>query len=407
MTPILAEVSDFLDSKSSIFFTLCENMQPPAFSDTVKTAAVTFKSTLDNPETNVQFLINQKFWESLNSQEKCFLFAHESFHVLLKHGSRGRVFRKSRDDEIDQKKLNIAMDVCINEILLDQYFDFERTDMPVLGEIGCFLETVFPEGAPRGKSFEFYYDLIIDDDATDVAGGFDDHVFDHASDEELESSDKVSDKVSEMEVIPDEQISSGYSTSESNTFDNVVVERDKTAENLEKYLDFIVRTSIKGPIPKYKTQWYGTNRRMVGINNQNMTLPARSVASTNKPKILVYCDVSGSVRKYTQIFFALLNKVNRDKYNLVLKAFGTSVVDVTRSKKEYSYNGAGSGTEINAVLDDYKSLTDRYAGVVVLTDGEYFGISRLTDEKYSNWIFLFTRKSINKPKKAKSGVLKL
>jgi len=411
MTGIFDEIKDFLESEDSIFFTFKESMAEPEFSEDVPTACVVFRKDGDDA---LQFKVNESFWKGLNYTEKCFLFGHETLHIMLKHGTRGAAFFDTLDEkDRNHHKLNVAMDVCINEILMSQFFEgVGPKDIPTLYEYGCFIKTVFTDrdiAVEEGKNFEYYYNAIPDDDTNST---FDAHTFLDMTDEELEKLDSLIEElgssVEDEESFQDE--SGGYSLEDTNSFDNVVKKKEKTQESLEKYIDFAMRTSIKKENSKRKTDWYSANRRTVGLNRKDITVPNYKLkTSYSKHKIVLYCDVSGSCAAVSAKFIDMIDKINRDKYDLVINVFASRVGKAKNSEGSISYSNVGYGTNINNVLNHYgrEHAADKSVdGVFVLTDGLYSNISHMTNDEYKKWVFFMTTKSSNAPKNSKIIELK-
>ena len=103
------EISQILKSHHTIFQTFW-TIGKPIFTKAIPTAAVGF----DKFGQVLYMLLNPDFWDSLNVVNKAFVIAHESLHIILNHGKRGHEYS-------DQKLVNVAQDIVINEMLFTDF----------------------------------------------------------------------------------------------------------------------------------------------------------------------------------------------------------------------------------------------------------------------------------------------
>jgi predicted metal-dependent peptidase len=114
--PIDKGLHNILKENSNLFHTFIRDCVDPIFSDDIKTAAVYFE-----PEGRCyKFAINKNFWDELNLFTKKFVLFHEILHIFLKHGNRGSNYLEEINED-NFKLLNIAQDICINEILFKEF----------------------------------------------------------------------------------------------------------------------------------------------------------------------------------------------------------------------------------------------------------------------------------------------
>lgn len=417
---ILDEIGSFLRKTNSVFFTFAQDMMVPEFSDTIPTACVMF--TPDDGEKCIRFLVNQDFWNKLNYNEKIFIFIHETLHVLFSHGKRGNDFLKTLPKKSQSHKLlNICMDICINEIIMDQYLsDIPLETMPEI-QNGCFIHTVFEDNIAsidKGKSFEYYYQKFLDlygQDAVDELNLLTDvHTFMDYDAETLEKIEQLmedaffgngdSDELKEDKII---NTSGGYSIG-SFSDNNKTVSQDieKQPDSLEKHLKLMISSSFEKNRPKVKNQWYGVNRRTHKVlNNTGMFLPVKKeINKGRKYKILVYSDISGSCKSVSKRFLSLVAGLDKNKYDTDLYVFADSVKECKINDNKVSMPFAGWGTQISAVLYHYRyQKSTNYDAVLVLTDGWYSNLTHINDDEYKNWHFFIIQNGIeNKPIKSKS-----
>lgn len=163
----------------------------------------------------VDFVVNKKFWESLNHTNREFVLCHECMHISLNHGHRTQEMNKSF-----AKIVNWAQDVVINHGLVNLYgfnqdeidpvrvvmvpkMEFKQDEegngvfRPVLDEDGevireeklddegkpiesrgyCWVETCFPDSSeeiPDDENFEYYFNRLKEDMDGNGGNGDDD-----------------------------------------------------------------------------------------------------------------------------------------------------------------------------------------------------------------------------------------
>lgn len=415
---ILLEISGFLRNANSIFFTFAQDMMEPKFSDKIPTACVTF---LPNEGKCIGFFVNEDFWNRLNYNEKVFIFIHETLHVLFSHGKRGHDFlktlpKKHRSDKL----LNICMDICINEIIMDQYLDdIPLKTMPVIND-GCFIHTVFEndvDDIERGKSFEYYYNKFVElygDKAVEFINLTTDvHTF---MDCDLETLEKIEKQIEDAiygdpdaDDLKEDKIqksTGGYSIgSFTENGNNKQSALTKQPDSLETHLKLMISTSFEKGRPKYKNQWYGVNRRThKTLDKTGMFLPIRKqVKKGRKHKILVYSDVSGSCESVSKRFLSLVGDLNEDVYEVESYVFADRVGKCTIKNNKVNIPYVGFGTDIRNVLSHYNSIIkNNYDAVLVLTDGYYSYITNVNDNIYDKWhFFIIDNGPRNHPKNSK------
>lgn len=377
----------------------------------------------DKEGRNISFKFNKYFYETLNRMEVAFIFAHESLHVLLDHGRRGNVFLKSLpEDKRNNKILNIAMDVCINEILMREVFADDLYKMPIMDDM-CNIANVFGSKGivvEEGKNFEYYYHQIFEhivqteDDADGLYGEFTtfgDVVLD---DNTISIMEEMLDDIIEKGGINDENVSEKIKNDKSENYGNgsggsdVMVESKFKEMSMQEVVNLYVKPrnaskiDMKAP-SKRKYNWCKDNRRTSYMNNSardGIIFPNSEVThKRKKKKVVIYADVSGSVANYTKEFFGMIEDIDIEDCDLEVYAWADNVSIATKKDKEtYQWKNAGGGTNIYGVLKHYENnySHERVDAIIVLTDGCYSDIDDYTfknrDNMNSNnrWIFLMT-----------------
>lgn len=421
---VTSEIANYILNFNSLLYNFVNKMVSPSFSDKIDTAAVQFHKN-DN-ELCINFLINPNFWNGLNYNEKCFLFTHESLHVIFNHGYNGNIFIQSLNEEDrSYQLLNVAMDICINHIIMDSFMNgIPLISMPFIMN-ACFIETVFKEkdilSIEKGRSFEYYYNKYlelygkyIDKESMDQHGfnsvdngeDFGDIVPKEIQDEinkilndiidQSNLSTKTDDFKKTLDNITkeDNDKEEGYFLGE-NESRKIEIKLDKK-HNLSSLLKLCLRKkSINSKTKKSKYIWHGTNRRIDSVlKNSDLTIPTigKNKNQYDKHNVCVFLDYSGSCENYSNKFFNLINNLPKNKYSIRIFLFGSEVQEFVINKSNMNnilYN-IGYGTNIEAVvnkLDEMNKKRDLFDYIFILTDGEYASISHL---EYKNCIFFLT-----------------
>lgn len=403
--PILSELQEFFQTVKSFYYSTISYMVEPIFSDIVKTAAVMF----DPNGNNINFVFNPGFWKTLNYDEKCFVYSHEVLHVLFDHGKRGKDFIDSLPKEKQSYYiLNVAQDICINEILKAQIFSDKN--LPLYEKM-CSIKTVFKEDAPsilKGQNFEYYYNKILELNPNTDIQTLDEHQYMIDG----ETAEKISETLNKIfgeskDSKPDEsntEITKSYATG-GEVSGSILLKFDKTRDVLKPYLKDIHTSVKKGIGEKAKRLWYKQPKRIQGIS-RDITIPVIEKVQSHRSNILVYCDVSGSVASVSNKFLSMISVMDKKMFKTDLFVFASYVCEAKVKHGSVSYGGAGGGTDIIMVLNHAEKIEHNYDCVLVVTDGYYKDISRNIEDKFKNWYF-FTISAHNAPVKAKQYKIKL
>ena len=369
----------------------------------------------DSDGHNVTFQFNKYFAETLTDEEIQFIFCHEGLHVLLDHGKAGEDFLKSLpEDRVNRRALNQAMDVCINEILMDTVFKDNFKYMYNLKDSLCNIETMFTRRgiyAEPDKGFKYYYNLIMDN--REEADGDDDYVmfgdmseYADASQEAKDKMDQISEESGFTEGNAKDKLESqdgGRGKGSGGAGFNEIVTRFKkmnVEDAISRYIKprNLSQTDYSAP-SKVKYDWKKDHRRYSGMksSNRGFNMPNRTISGKSKKmKVVVYCDVSGSVANYTKKFLSMIDLIDNANSEVITYAWADNVGIARKiASDKFSWSGVGHGTEIKSVFRHYLEnfANDKVDAVVVLTDGEYtdiknFKLGRGFD--HTKWAFFMT-----------------
>jgi len=426
--PIFNDVQFFIRKFDSILFTFLNELVEPVFSLKIKTAAVAFSRK--DAAVCVQFLFNKEFWDGLNYNEKNFVFIHEVQHVIFRHGIRGQRFLEKLPKEKQSfKLLNICQDICINQIAVDQYMkDIPRSSMPILKNL-CFIETVFKSEhqhlIKKGETFEYYYEKFIelygineipkDAKLLDTHGysenGEDNENEDLLTEEELEELESLFEEMEgalssenfDIDELEEEMKSNNFIINDDFHSCEKKEQEIKKGKNLDDIFKIVIKKAfaMRYDINR-KSNWFGFNRRTssaLAKISPDLNIPVNADKRKEIPKkhkVLVYLDVSGSCKAFSERFMTLVGELPEEKYETHINIFADRVCSVNvgsnKGKKTFQYSNAGFGTNINKVIYDAKIKMEKvkYDAIFILTDGQYTDIKKDITHDYGNWYFFMT-----------------
>lgn len=415
-----------LETHHAIFNKIWE-MGKPVFDDSITTSAVAF----NKEGAFIEFKFNTDFWHSLTFEQRKFVIAHESLHVLLDHGYRSsNLFNK-----IDMQALqaaNLAMDVVINESLIHQ-FEFHKQQIDPDNNYMWLDKISSP--ALANQNFEYYYNLIYSDltnkdqyKSYQSSGNLDNHdSLPSLSDiVELEKQlqnniDDISDdsrkKLAESlknETAPEFQ--TDPISSDSNKICNtksekggrfagkigtgtLVVMPPQRIIHKRKWETIIKKWMIKCQKEDYDLSevWQDVNRRIGGMMaGNNIYLPTEidtEVPSKNKILVYFFLDVSSSCQGLGPRFWRAAKSLPKNRFDVKLFCFNTSVYAVSPNGEGMR---SGGGTDFHILENQIQADVNadklkRYpAGVFVITDG--YG-STVKPKKPKNWHWFLTENS--------------
>ena len=153
---------------------------------------------------------------------------------------------------------------------------------------------------------------------------------------------------------------------------------------------------LRLPVPLVRTRRYAaashgaaidgaaTLRRMARAGGEIATL-ARRAHVRRPPPLVVLCDISGSMHRYTRMFLHFLHALTRDRERVATFLFGTRLTHVTRPLRDRDVDEAlarvaaavpdwAGGTRIGACLNEFnrrwaRRVLGQNACVLLVTDG--------------------------------------
>lgn len=383
----------------------------PYHTEEISTAAVGFNESTGK----VEFLINPNFFYRLGEKEQLFVLCHEALHVVLSHIDRTRQFKLHGDLS------NIAQDIVINELLVSE-FGFDRKLLK-FGFKPCFIDTVFDketikkENIQPGKSFEYYYDLLIKNQnnlGMDVQT-MDMHGQKGQPQPKGQNGTPLQDIPQEVTESIAKSVMSDLSEDEQDSLleslDDCIKEHDamrgdmgggslfgitleqKQQNPWEKIVKNKVASLLKKDIRDLES--FRVRPRRLTILSEDMFLPEYLEEDKNdndKFNLVFFLDASGSCIGYKNQFFNLARSIPEDKFNVKLYSFDTRTYELD-IKDPHVKGGGGTSfgpleTAVQKAIKEDERFLGKYPDLVfVLTDG--MG-TKVSPEKPQNWYWLMT-----------------
>lgn len=362
-----------LEKFHSIFYQVVDFGCRPIFvsKTTLPTACIQYN------KSGLSFLFCDTFFDNLSDEEAKFVICHEMLHVLLNHGVR---FKKSLSERnpVLQSKVNKALDIAINESLVD-FFGFDRKDLPYLEAMPlCFIDTIFKDTTDilRGQTGEYYYSKMLDDDnlqsGGEEGGLLNDHTQFITIDELLE---KIGQGMSSYEKqklknMIKNQFNSQAGTAEGGLLDIACLFEQPKKVRWETVIRNWVDITKRQLFPQ--SNWASEDRRFYDVVRRNdFILPGHRELpknTKNRIKLFFFLDTSGSCIGFANRFFTAASTINQDYFELHLLNFDTRVYE-TDLKSRKVYGGGGTYFHIIPEYIRGKAHKDDKWAAFVLTDG--------------------------------------
>lgn len=389
------EISQLLTSYHGVFYKFW-GLIIPEFSDEISTACV----GVNKDGEDISFKINKSFWDKSSDHKKCFIIAHEAYHLINMHSFR-------INGRCDNCK-NICLDIPINEGLV-KYFGFSRKDVDPKNQY-CWVDTVFKNGeAEYGRSFEYYYELLkekgrinnlpihtyVNDHSSlqdsSLKGKFINDLIDSLDQNESESLRSILERQGINENKGEESANRkeaglGAANFISKMENKIVKKKPKWETIIRKYAKKIVEKEFE------VSQWAVKNRRL-NLLDQSLLLPSEASIydrKNDKEKQSIFCflDASGSCWGYKNRFYYAFKAIPQ-YIDVRLFSFDTVVNEL--DIKAINVVGGG-GTSFLCIENKIQQIIKKEGiaypqNIFVLTDG--YG-NNPNPQYPSRWVFLLT-----------------
>jgi uncharacterized protein with von Willebrand factor type A (vWA) domain len=154
--------------------------------------------------------------------------------------------------------------------------------------------------------------------------------------------------------------------------------------------------SLRLPVPEVRTRRYAPSRRgraidlaatlrLMARRGGELASLARRERRPRPPPLVVLCDISGSMHRYTRMFLHFLHALTRERQHVATFLFGTRLTHVTRELRDRDVDEAlarvcaavtdwAGGTRIGPCLREFnfrwaRRLLGQNACVLLVTDG--------------------------------------
>lgn len=352
----------------------------------------------------VNFNFNPDFYKSLDDYNRAFVCSHEMLHIMLEHGARMKEFATKKTDLGNEKLLNQATDIVINEMLIDA-FGFNRNNIKDWNKY-CWIDTLFEDitKVEKNKNFQYYYELLKkkenlknkDENKNDEQDGqlVDIHNFNNLTEEEqkqiMDTLGKLAKSISpeEMEKFfkNKEEIESAKKINEnlenmkagigSGFWDTLKIGYVKKKKKWETVIKTWEKFVLKDSDTEYE-RWDRKNRRFLDIlSNKNYLLPTEVpieelYLDKNKISIYFFLDTSGSCYNLKNRFFKAAKSLDEKHFDIRLFCFDNTVNETTL-KSQKIYGGGGTCFNIieNKIQEIIKKEKKSYPkALFLITDG--------------------------------------
>ncbi len=197
----------------------------------------------------------------------------------------------------------------------------------------------------------------------------------------------------ELEAPPEVTVDATLTFSASERMRTLDFERMTSAEWMEARRAV---ASLRLPVPEVRTRRYASSRRGRAVDlaatmrqmarrGGDLASLARRERRLRPPPLVVLCDVSGSMHRYTRMFLHFVHALTRDRERVCTFLFGTRLTNVTRPLRDRDVDeslakvaGAvhdwAGGTRIASCLHEFnfrwgRRVLGQNACVLLLTDG--------------------------------------
>ena len=336
--------------------------------------------------------VDVAFFESLTSEEKKFLFAHEVWHCVLMHMIR----KQSREVNL----FNIAADKEINYLLKNDGFTLID---------GC----CYPESNEAGLSAEQIYELMLKNknDNSNNGNQFDEHIYDNEStpqnssggNRNMDSDGNITDKFGKVGMDKDfQQNPANVDKDFADKMKESIIASAQEVEqrmkgSLPNYIEQIVNKVLtpqfnwKELLAQYVAKINLENKTWSRVNRRHIWNDEYYQGKHNESmKVACLLDTSGScvddLEKFMSELSALVSSFG--EYELVVYQCDTEIksIDYYNNNNPFPVNDisklkiyGGGGSDFRPAFDkickDLSNDDNAYSIIVAFTDG-YIDVPR-------------------------------
>lgn len=347
----------------------------------------------------ISFKFNPKFWNSISDYMKEFVICHELLHIFLNHSKRGIEFPKQ-----ERFLVNQAQDIVVNHLLIDR-FGFEKDKIDNWKDY-CWVDTCFNDiSIPFDRSFEYYLDLLKQNNESPKHNTIDEHVeLDDSAIKNIKSyiesfsNSLTKEDVRQMNNLDskelDNSLVNNLAGNECGHWGKVNAGKGKVKRKWESIVKKWEQKYLSIDDTSHE-RWDRINRRYNHIlRERNAFLPTECIVedSTFKEKkitVFFFLDSSGSCAHLADRFFTAARSLDKRKFNIRLFCFDTDVIEIDIKKnKIYGFGGTAFNIIENKIQLLMKQENIKYPSAVwIITDG--WG-NRVTPKHPERWNWFLT-----------------
>lgn len=331
----IAKINIMTKPQTAFLATVCANL-PVKIDNSIPTACTDGKA----------ILLNESFFMNLDREERVFLMAHETLHVVYMHALR----REQRN----QLLFNYAADYVINWQLREQGFKL--------------IDGVLIDPKYAGLNTEQVYKLLIDDAVNSIQNNPLESDIVYQTDMSDVEQQKVQEEIREI-IVRSAQIVSmmGKGSSIPNSIKRYLQELSKPKVNWR-----IVLRRFMQSLDNHDYSWIKPRKRYMPYGIYMPSLYSEALS-----KVTFAIDTSGSItnRQFSQFISELHGVMQQFKPQVIEvmqfdhKLQAHDVIKSVRDLQNIKYTGRG-GTRPDVALDKFNQ-TDSKA-LIVITDGKFY-----------------------------------
>lgn len=331
----IAKINIMTKPQTAFLATVCANL-PVNINNSIPTACTNGKV----------ILINESFFMNLDKEERAFILAHETLHVVYMHALR----REQRNPLL----FNYAADYVINWQLSKQGFKLIN---------GVLIDSKYV-----GLNTEQVYKLLIDDAVNSIQNNPLDSDIDYQTDMSDVEQQKVQEEIKEI-IVRSAQTA------------NMMGKGSSIPNSIQRYLHELSKPKIDWRIVLKRFMQSLNNHDYSWVKPRKRYIPygiyMPSLYSEALSKITFAIDTSGSItdKQFNQFISEIYGSIQQLKPQIIEvmqfdhKLQAHDVIKSVRDLQNIKYTGRG-GTRPDVALDKFNQ-TDSKA-LIVITDGKFY-----------------------------------
>jgi predicted metal-dependent peptidase len=337
--------------EESFFSALSIHIDKKFIKDDKVTAYVRVKK-----DSDIELVINESFWDTLNEDQKYGLIKHELYHVSFFH-----LFKIMDDRALD----NIAKDIVVNQYIPSN----------MLPNGAVTIDTFNHLNLPKLQDFVTYYNILLQNKDDKKVKQLTDSYNEITGD--IQEADKESSKYGEAQL----------KNNMKKIFNDVLKRsRGKIPAGLESIMDYVNTAVVDELKWKEKLKYFATAARRVKVNltrnklNKRLGMDYPGTNIKRKTKVLVAIDTSGSVKDEELMkFMEEIYLISKTDCEVTVVECDAEMYEpwVFKKDRQIKFKGRG-GTSFDPVLEYFNK--EPYNGLIYFTDG-YCSTSISTNKK--------------------------